>query len=176
MQKTVNIVWKMALVIIFGLTLVKAGTLYSKRDELVTSKITMEYFVETVNLNNEERNKNFVADSYNDVLYTNFTSTMNNIYHFEGVTDFYFEVEEAELFGDGKNQCYLSNAFEEYTTKCDLENEGRYMNYLVDIKISYTYNDEEINRKEKGLVVFVKDMVDGNYFTWRLVRFDRYKI
>ena len=56
MQKTVNIVWKMALVIILGLTLFKASTLYSKRDELVTSKIAMEYFVETVNLNNEERN------------------------------------------------------------------------------------------------------------------------
>ena len=88
MQKTFNIAWKMVLVIILGLTLVKAGSLYSKRDELITSKITMKYFVETVNLNDEERNKSFVADSYNNVLYTNFTSTMDNIYHFEGVTDF----------------------------------------------------------------------------------------
>jgi hypothetical protein len=57
-----------------------------------------------------------------------------------------------------------------------IENEGRYINYLVDIKVSYTFAGEKVERDEKGLVVFVKDMVDGNYFTWRLVRFDRYKV
>ena len=37
------------------------------------------------------------------------------------------------------------------------------------IKVWYNY-------KEKGLVVFVKDMEDGNYFTWKLVRFDKYRL
>ena len=152
------------------------GSLYSKRDKIITSNITMKYFVETVEKNDDKRNKSFVAKSNNDVLYTNFSSTMNNIYHYEGVSDFNFKIVDQELFGDGKYQCYFSNAFENYTPKCDLENKGRYMNYLVDIKISYTFNEEKIERKEKGLVVFAKDMVDGNYFTWKLVRFDRYKI
>ena len=50
------------------------------------------------------------------------------------------------------------------------------MNYLVEINVNYKLNGEEINQKEKGLVVFVKDMEKGNYFTWKLVRFDRYKV
>lgn len=176
MQKTLNIGWKVFLVLLVAISLVLAGYLYSNRDEIVTSKITMKYFVETVNNNDEDQIRNFVANSNNDVLYNNFVSTMNNIYYYEGVSDFKLEVIDTELFGDGKYQCYFANAFENYAPKCDLENEGRYINYLVDIKVSYTFNEERITRDEKGLVVFVKDMVDGNYFTWRLVRFDRHKL
>ena len=176
MQKTLNIAWKLFLVVIIALSLVMFGSLYSKRDRIITSNITMKYFVETVEKNNEKRNKSFVAKSNNDVLYTNFSSTMNNVYHYEGVNDFKFKIVDQELFGDGKYQCYFSNAFENYTPKCDLENKGRYMNYFIDIEISYTFNEEKIERKEKGLVVFAKDMVNGNYFTWKLVRFDRYKV
>ena len=176
MQKTLNIAWKLFLVAILALSLVMFGSLYSKRDKIITSNVTMKYFVETVEKNDEKRNKSFVAKSNNDVLYTNFSSTMNNIYHYEGVSDFKFKIVDQELFGDGKYQCYFANAFENYTPKCDLENKGRYMNYFIDIEISYTFNDEKIERKEKGLVVFAKDMVEGNYFTWKLVRFDRYKV
>lgn len=176
MQKTLNIVWKSFLVVLVAVTLVLSGYLYSNRDEMVTSNITMKYFVETVLSNDEDKIRTFVANSNNDVLYNNFVSTMNNIYYYEGVSDFEFEITNTELFGDGKYQCYFANAFENYTPKCDLENEGRYINYLVDIKVSYTFAGEKVERDEKGLVVFVKDMVDGNYFTWRLVRFDRYKV
>ena len=156
--------------------LILTGVLYSNRDEIITSKITMKYFIETVELNDEKRNKSFVAKSNNDVLYNNFVSTLNYVYHYEGVSDLKLEIKNKELFGDGKYQCYFSNAFEDYVPKCDLENEGRYMNYLVDMKVSYTLDNERIVRDEKGLVVFVKDMIDGNYFTWSLVRFDRYKV
>lgn len=176
MKKTLNILWKSLLVVIVSGALVMVGYLYSNRDRLVTSNITMDYFVETVEINNEKRIKSFVANSNNDVLYKNFVSTLNNIYHYEGVENLKFEITDKEVFGDGKYQCYFSNSFENYTPKCDLENEGRYMNYLIDIKVSYTLNNEKITRKEKGLVVFAKDMVDGNYFTWKLVRFDRYKL
>jgi len=50
------------------------------------------------------------------------------------------------------------------------------MNYLIEMDVKYKLNEEEITQKEKGLVVFVKDMEKGNYFTWKLVRFDRYKV
>jgi len=176
MQKTLKITWYVFLISIIAITLVGVGYLYSKRDKIITSNITMDYFVETVNSNDEERTRSFIANSNNDILYNNFVSTMNNIYYYEGVTDFKFSITDYELFGDGKYQCYFATPFENYTPKCDLENKGRYMNYLVDIKISYTFNEEKIERNEKGLVVFVKDMVKGNYFTWRLVRFDRYKV
>jgi len=176
MQKTLNIAWKVFLVIIVAAALVLAGCVYTKRDKIVTSKITMKYFVETIERNDEKRNKSFVAKSNNDVLYANFSSTMDNVYHYEGVSNLKFEITNKELFGDGKYQCYFANAFENYATKCDLENEGRYINYLIDIKVSYIFNEEKITRNEKGLVVFVKDMVKGNYFTWKLVRFDRYKV
>lgn len=176
MQKKLNILWKSFLVVLVAVTLVLSGYLYSNRDEIVTSNITMKYFVETVLNNDENQIRTFVANSNNDVLYNNFVSTMNNVYYYDGVSDLEFEITGVELFGDGKYQCYFANAFENYSPKCDLENEGRYINYLVDIKVSYTFNEERVTRDEKGLVVFVKDMVDGNYFTWRLVRFDRYKL
>lgn len=176
MQKILNVGWKIFLLTIIAAVLILTGFIYSNRDKIITSNITMKYFIETVELNNEERNKSFVAKSNNDVLYNNFVSTLNNVYYYTGVSDLKFEIKDQELFGDGKYQCYFSNAFEDYVPKCDLENEGRYMNYLIDIKVSYTQDNERVTRNEKGLVVFVKDMVEGNYFTWSLVRFDRYKI
>ena len=176
MQRILNIAWKIALVLIVVTSLIGAGMIYSNRDKIVTSRITMIYFGEVVNKNDEEMIKGFVANSNNDVLYNNFVSTLNNQYYYSGVSDFKFEITNKEEFGSGKYQCYFANAFENYATKCDLENEGRYMNYLIDINISYKLNGEEKNHKEKGLVVFVIDMEDGNYFTWKLVRFDRYKV
>ena len=102
---------------------------------------------------------------------------MNNRYHYEGVTNFNFKIVDKEVFGNGKYQCYFSNELENYTPKCDLENEGRYMNYLIDIEVNYVDPlGEEVSQKERGLVVFVKDMEKGNYFTWKLVRFDKYKL
>lgn len=174
MKKFLNISWKIVVSVIVMCLLIGAGIVYTKRDELVTSKFTMKYFSEVVNNNDENQIKGFVANSNNDVLYGNFISTMKNQYYFTGVSDFNFEIEDKELFGNGKYQCYFSNALENYTPKCYLEKEGRYMNYLIDIKVSYKLNGEEITQKEKGLVVFVKDMEKGNYFTWKLVSFDRY--
>lgn len=176
MEKTWNLVWKVFLVVVICLSLVGVGYLYSNRDRIVTSKISMKYLEEVISNNDQESLKTFVADSNNDVLYQNFSNTLTHNYHFEGVTDFEFEIVETEVFGNGKYQCYFANAFENHVPKCDLKNEGRYMNYLVDIEIEYKLNGEEVEQKEKGLVVFAKDMVDGNYFTWKLVRFDRYVI
>lgn len=176
MKKTLNIVWKVALVLLIVTTIIGGTVLYVKRDEIVTSKITMKYFSEVVNSNDKEAIRSFVADSKDDALYVAFENVMNNVYHFEGVTDFKFKITHSEVFGDGKYQCYFSTAFENYVPKCDLNNEQRYMNYLIDAEVSYKLNDQEYNNKEKGLVVFVKDMAEGNYFTWKLVGFDRYKI
>lgn len=176
MKKVLKVVWKFMLSIVVVCSLVAIGVIYTKRDELVTSNITMKYFREVVNENNETQIKEFVANSNNDVLHDNFVSTLNNQYYYSGVSDFNFEIVDKELFGNGKYQCYFANAFENYVPKCDLENEGRYMNYLIDMEITYKLNGEQISQKEKGLVVFVKDMEEGNYFTWKLVRFDRYII
>jgi len=176
MKKVLNIVWKIVLVLIIVFVLVGSGIVYAKRDEIVTSKITMKHFSEVVNKNDEEMIKGFVANSNNDVLYNNFVNTLTYNYYYEGVTDFDFKITDKEVFGNGKYQCYFANSFENYVPKCDLENEGRYMNYLIEMNVSYKLNGEVVNQKEKGLVVFVKDMGNGNYFTWKLVRFDRYKI
>lgn len=176
MKKTINIIWKSALVIIISVALIASGVIFTKRDEIVTSKITMKQFSKSINDFNRENLKEFVANSNNDVLYNNFVSTLENNYFYQGVSDFEFEIVNYEFFGTGKYQCYFANAFENHVPKCDLEHEGRYMNYLIDINVNYKLNDEEISVKEKGLVVFVKDMEKGNYFTWKLVRFDRYRV
>ena len=176
MKRAFNIIWKIVLCLVIVFSLIGSGIVYAKRDELVTSKITMKYFSEVVNKNDEDMIKEFVANSNNDVLHTNFVNTIKNNYYYEGVKNFKFEITSQEVFGNGKYQCYFANEFENYVPKCDLENEGRYMNYLIEMNVSYELNNEEVNQKEKGLVVFVKDMENGNYFTWKLVRFDRYKI
>lgn len=176
MRKYLDKGWKVTLIVLAILTLIIGTIIYNKRDEIITSNITMRYFSEVVNSNNEKAVKSFVAKSNNNVLYENFSSTLNHVYHFEGVSDFKFEITDTEVFGNGKYQCYFSTAFENYIPKCDLENEQRYMNYIIDMDVSYKLNDKEYKNKEKGLVVFVKDMAEGNYFTWKLVRFDRYKL
>ena len=83
MKKTLNIVWKIVLVLIIAFLLVGSGVIYTKRDKIVTSKITMKYFAQVVNENNEEAIKNFVANSNNDVLYDNFVKTLDNNYYFD---------------------------------------------------------------------------------------------
>lgn len=176
MKKAISIIWKVVLVLIIVATIIGGTIVYTKRDEIVTTKITMKYFSEVVNSNDEEMVKGFTANSNNDYIYTNFASTLNNIYHFEGISDFKFTITNSEVFGNGKYQCYFSTMFENYVPKCDLEHEQRYMNYLIDIEVSYKLNEQEYKNKEKGLVVFVKDMSDGNYFTWKLAGFDRYKL
>ena len=176
MNKFLNTTWKVTLLIIIVFSLIGAGLVYSKRDELVTTNITMKYFEKVVNENDEKMIKEFVANSKNDILHSNFVNALKNNYYYEGVSDFEFKVVDQEVFGNGKYQCYFANAFENYVPKCDLENEGRYMNYLIDIEVKYNLNGDEYNQKEKGLVVFVKDMEKGNYFTWKLVRFDWYKL
>ena len=176
MNKVINVAWKWFLILVAVFALLLAGYGFSKRDELITSNFTMKYFEEVVNDFNEEDAKEFVANSNNDVLYNNFVSTLDNNYFYEGVSDFSFKIKDKELFGSGEYQCYFANAFENYTPKCDLNNEGRYINYLVDIEVSYKLNGQDVNQNEKGLVVFVKDMEKGNYFTWKLVRLDRYRV
>lgn len=176
MQKTVKLLWKIFVLIIVCFCLISSGYLYSNRDEIITSKISMKYFEDVINSGNVKDYKNFVANSNKDVLYNNFVSKMENNYFYEGVTNFNFKITNTEVFGDGKYQCYFSNAFENYIPKCDLDHEGRYMNYFVDIDISYDFKGKDNHYKEKGLVVFAKDMEKGNYFTWKLVRFDRYII
>lgn len=174
MKRTFNIVWKVTLVVIVCLSLVGVGFLYSNRDKIITSQVSMKYLEEVINKNDTEAYKSFVANSNNDVLYNTFSQMIEHNYYYEGVEDFKFKITDTEVFGNGKYQCYLANAYENHVPKCDLEHEGRYMNYLVDVKVEYKINGEKKENKEKGLVVFVKDMVDGNYFTWKLVRFDRY--
>ena len=176
MKKFLNAFWKVTVATIAMCALVVFGVIFGKRDEVVVENVSLKYFEEVVNNNNADEIKGFVANSNNDVLYNNFVSTLKNQYYYTGVSEFTFEIEEEEMFGNGKYQCYFSNAFENYVPKCDLEHEGRYVNYLIDINVSYKLNGEQITQKEKGLVVFVKDMEDGNYFTWKLVRFDRYVV
>lgn len=176
MKKTLSISWKIVLALLISVILVAGGIIYTKRDEIVTSNITMDYFSEVVNKNDEEMIKGFVANSNNDVLYTKFVTMLDHNYYYEGVEDFKFVITDKEVFGNGKYQCYFSNMYENYVPKCDIQNEQRYMNYLLDIEVSYKLNNKEVKQKEKGIVVFVKDMEKGNYFTWKLVRFDRYKL
>ena len=144
---------------------------FSKRDELITEKITLKYFENSMNNYDKENLKEFVANSENDILYDNAVQNYE-LYHYEGVSDYRFTIDDYEVFGNGKYQCFFNL---KNVPTCDLDNEGRYMSYLIDTTTAYkTVIGEEKIVKEKGLVVFVKDGSNGNLFEWKLVRYNSY--
>lgn len=154
----------LVLIVIFSITI-------SKKDELITENITLKYFEDSMNNYDKEDLKEFVAKSENDILLKNAIQNYE-IYHYEGVTDYEFTIDNYEVFGNGKYQCYFNL---KNVPTCDLNNEGRYMNYLIDTTTKYkTVIGEEKVVKEKGLVVFVKDGSNGNIFEWKLVRYNTY--
>ena len=170
MKKYARIIYKVAIAIIVILAIVFASLAYSKKDELVTEKITLKYFEESMNNFNKEELKEFVADSENDILYKNAIKNYE-IYHHDTVSYYEFSIDSYEVFGNGKYQCYFNL---KKVPTCDVEHEGKYMNYLITTTTKYrTIAGDSFSVKEKGLVVFVKDGSNGNIFEWKLVRFDR---
>ena len=138
-------------------------------DEIVTEKITLDYFEKSMNNYKKENLKEFAADSENDTLYKNLVLAYTHN-RGEGITDYTFKIDEFEVFGNGKYQCYFN--YRGIPT-CDLEHEGRYMNYLVETTTTFK-NSIGVTQtiKEKGLVVFIKDGSNGNLLEWKLVRYN----
>lgn len=173
MKKYSLLIYKVTVSIMLVVAVVFLSITISKKDELVTEKITLKYFESSMNSYSQNNLKEFVANSENDILYKNAVK-MYEKYHYEGVSDYKFIIDNYEVFGNGKYQCYFN--FHD-TPTCDLEHEGRYMNYLIDTTTTYkTVIGEEKVVKEKGLVVFIKDGSNGNMFEWKLVRYNSYDI
>ena len=173
MKKYSLLIYKVTVSIILVVAVVFLSIAISRKDELVTEKITLKYFEDSMNTYQQNNLKEFVANSENDILYKNAVK-MYEQYHYEGVSDYKFTIDNYEVFGNGKYQCYFN--FHDIPT-CDLEHEGRYMNYLIDTTTTYkTVIGEEKVVKEKGLVVFIKDGSNGNMFEWKLVRYNSYNI
>ena len=173
MRKYGLLIYKIALLLLLIMLIIMLSFALVKKDELVTEKITLKYFVSSMNNYDKENLKEFVANSENDVLYKNAINSYET-YHYEGVQDYKFKVDKYEVFGNGKYQCYF-NYYKVPT--CDLEHEGRYVNLLVETTTNYkTVIGEAIEVKEKGLLVFIKDGSNGNLFEWKLVRYDHYEI
>ena len=170
MKKYVLTTYKIVVLLALVVAIVFLSLTAMKLDEFVTENITLKYFEDSMNNFNKEKLDEFVADSENDILYKNALENYS-IDHNDTVDTYEFKIDKYEIFGNGKYQCY----FNYYgTPTCDVNYEGKYMNYLIDTttKIKYKYGDE-IVKKEKGLVVFVKDGSNGNLFEWKLVRYDR---
>lgn len=145
----------------------------TRKDEYVTEKITLKYFESSMNNYDKENLKGFAASSENDVLYTNLVNAYQR-YHHEGIKEYNYKIDKFEVFGNGKYQCYFNL---KNIPTCDLEHEGRYMNYLIESTTKYTtIIGEEKIVKEKGIVVFIKDGSNGNPFEWKLVRYNSYNM
>ena len=145
----------------------------SKSDQIVTEKVTLEYFETSLNHYDENQLKEFAAKSENDVLYKNLVKTYTR-YRSDSIKEIKFVIDEYEVFGSGKYQCYFNL---KNIPTCDLEHEGRYMNYLVTTTTTLvTESGQEVVIKEKGIVVFIKDGSKGNPFEWKLVRYNTYDI
>lgn len=173
MKKYVLVVYKTIMFILLFVFIVLFSMGIEKKDKLITEHITLKYFENSMNNYNPEELKQFVASSENDTLYKQAVK-IYEINHYDGVKDFTFKIDNYEEFGTGKYQCYY-NYYNEPT--CDVKNEGKYMNYMIDTTTTYlnAIGQKQVI-KEKGLVVFVKDASNGNMFEWRLVRYNTYII
>jgi hypothetical protein len=170
MKKYVLVIYEVVVAMIFVVAIIFASLALSKKDELITERITLKYFEESMNNFDKEELKEFVASSENDILYKNAIKNYE-IYHHDTVVEYSFAIDDYEVFGNGKYQCYFNL---KKVPTCDVEHEGKYMNYLVNTTTKYkTTSGDTFEVKEKGLVVFVKDGSNGNIFEWKLVRYDR---
>lgn len=170
MKKYVLTTYKIVVSLVLIAAIVFISLTLNKMDELVTEKITLKYFEQSMNEYDKEKLDEFVADSENNILYKNALRNYE-IYHSDTVIEYDFTIDSYELFGNGKYQCYF-NYYDIPT--CDVNYQGRYMNYLLETTTRYkTKSGETGEVKEKGLVVFVKDGSNGNIFEWKLVRYDR---
>jgi hypothetical protein len=170
MKKYGLIIYKVVIATIFIIAIVFASLTFSKKDELITENITLKYFEKSMNNFDKDELKEFVANSENDILYKNAVKNFE-IYHHDTVAEYSFTIDEYEVFGNGKYQCYFNL---KKVPTCDVEHEGKYMNYLVNTTTEdKTPSGDTFEVKEKGLVVFVKDGSNGNIFEWKLVRYDR---
>lgn len=171
MKKYGLTIYKFVVVLFLVIATVILSITFTNMDKLVTENITLKYFEKSMNEYNPGNLKEFVAQSENNVLYKNAMKSYE-LYHYDGVEDYSFKIDNYEEFGNGKYQCYFNL---KNVPTCDLENEGRYMNYLVDTTTEYkTVTGEKRTIKEKGLVVFIKDGSNGNIFEWKLVRYNSY--
>ena len=170
MKKCALIFYKVISLMLVIMALIFSVLTFSNMDSLVTEHITLKYFETSMNNYNPINLKEFVADSENDILYKNAKKNYE-LYYNINTEGYNFKIDEYEIFGNGKYQCY----FNYYRTPtCDVNYEGDYMNYLIETTTTYKTKSGEVQTvKEKGLVVFVKDGSNGNLFEWKLVRYDR---
>lgn len=173
MQKYYLRIYQVFLVVLAVVTIVFSCVFIVKGDEIVTGTITLDYFETSLNNYDPDKLKDFVANSENDILYKNLINNYSR-YRADGISNYEFKIDKYETFGTGKYQCYFNL---KGIPTCDLEHEGRYMNYLIDTTTTFTNAIGEVQVvKEKGIVVFIKDGSNGNPFEWKLVRYNTYVI
>lgn len=171
MKKNLLIIYKFILIILVFIMIISLVIILPKKDQLITEYITLNYFEKSMNNYNPDNLKEFVANSENDTLYKQALNVYGT-YHYEGVSNYKFKIDKYEEFGNGKYQCYY-NYYKEPT--CDLMDEGKYINYIIDTTTTYkNVIGKQQTVKEKGLVVFIKDGSNGNIFEWKLVRYNTY--
>ena len=169
MKKHVLTAYKFLVALILIAAIVFLSLTLPKLDEIVTQNITLKHFEKTMNNFDSKTLHQFVADSENDILYTNIVKKYE-INHTNTVKEAKFNIDNYEMFGNGQYQCYLN--YHNIPT-CDVNYKGKYMNYLLDTTTVIKYKDgSQQIKKERGLVVFVKDGSNGNIFEWKLVRYD----
>ena len=169
MKKYYLRIYQIAIVIVAITVIVFTSLFIARSDEIVTENLTLKYFETSLNNYDKDELKEFSADSENDILYLNLINEYSK-HRREDITDYKFTIDSYESFGSGKYQCYLNL---KNVPTCDLNHEGRYMNYLIETTTTYTNQvGEKITLKERGIVVFVKDGSNGNLFEWKLVRYN----
>ena len=173
MKKYYLRIYQVSVAILAIAIIIFSSLFIANSDEIITENITLEYFEKSLNNYDERKLKDFVANSENDILYNNLIDVYSR-YRGEGSSNYKYTIDKKEVFGEGKYQCYFNL---KGVPTCDLHHEGRYMNYLIESTTSYI-NEIGIKQviREKGIVVFIKDGSNGNFFEWKLVRYNTYQI
>ncbi len=175
MRKLFRVLFRfIVLVLILGLG-VGAGYLYANHEEIITTKMFLPKLVEAIEKNSPSFNNSLVVESEDDSFRTVFSESINARYH-NGVSDVKVEIVKASLLSKGKNQCafdgfQIEDNESDMKFRCRNEEKGVFINYILDLKVTYTENEETVERKETGMVVFMKSDHISDLLGWRLVKF-----
>ena len=107
MRKYLRSLISFIILLLILLTGFGSGYFVGNYQEYVTSKFILPKMQRVIEENNIQFNKSFVAESEDDLLYTNLRATVDQSYHYLGVSEVKAEITNYNLLSKGKKSMLI---------------------------------------------------------------------